>query len=554
MILFSGRIWCPIEGDLTALAVQDGTIVATGDEAIARARAAAGPVERVVVDDGGILLPAFGDGHAHPMFGGLAAEGPPIRPETSVAGIVARVAEWAAAHPEAEWITGATYDTSLAPGALFDARWLDEAVPDRPVMLRARDFHTVWVNSVALARAGITDATPDPVLGEIPHRADGSVLGTLREWGAVELVAGIASSPDLEDRVRSLERAARTYTALGVTWVQDAWVGPGELEAYLAAAGRGRLPIAFNLALYADPRRWPGQLESLREQRRRVQDLHHPDLTADTVKFFADGIIESETAAVLAPYDGHPPHSGMLAWDPDALADAVTAVDAAGFQTHIHAIGDRAVRVALDAIERADEANGPRDRRPVVAHAQLVDPADRGRLRRLRVIVNAQPLWAQTDPAMEVLTVPRLGAERSLTQYPWATLEQQGTLLSFGSDWPVSSADPLQGMAVGCSRQTSQRQPPGGWTPGERLTVRSAFAAYTAGSAYQAFRRAGSLRVGNDADLVTLDRDPFSLGDPRDLDRLRVTGTWRRGRILTGRDEPIDKSAGPGEVGQIPPS
>ena len=536
-ILFTGNLWCPTSGDLDALLVQDGRIVATGDQARGRARSIPGVTEQHIND--GWLIPAFGDGHAHPMFGGLEAEGPQVRKQGSVAEIVAEVGRWAADHPGEDWILGASYDSSLSPEGLFDARWLDEAVPDRPVALRAWDYHTMWVNTRALELAGITAQTPDPPLGEIPHRPDGSVLGTLREWGAVDLITAVADRWPLETCLRSLERAARAYAALGVTWVQDAWVEPDTVEVYCAAAQQDRLPIRFNLALYADPRHWPDQLDGFLEARRRVQEVGHPHLTANTVKFFADGVVENATGALLDHYCGCPGERGMLVWEPDLLARAVTEVDAAGFQPHIHTIGDRAVRVALDALEAAERANGPRDRRAVLAHVQLIDEADRDRFAALGAIANAEPLWSQLDALMNVLTVPRLGQERADTQYPWASLTSRGIPMSFGSDWPVSSADPLQGMAVACSRQTDEREPGGGWTPHERLPLDQAFRCYTAGTAYQAFRDAGRLTPGADADFAVLSADPRSLDDPRDLDTIRVLHTWVAGSPVAVSTVPV---------------
>lgn len=533
--VFTGRIWCPVQGRLSAVAIQDGRVVALGDDALALPDAEVREVD-------GLLLPAFGDGHAHPLFGGLEADGPDIRSQDSIKGIVSSVGEYAAAHPELEWILGASYDSSLAPHGLFDARWLDEAVADRPVMLRGWDYHTVWVNTRALELAGIDEHTPDPPLGEIPHRPDGSPIGTLREWGAVELVADLAGVPPLERRIQAIERASDAYAELGVTWVQDAWVEPPELEAYLAAARAGRLRIGYNLALYADPRRGAEQVERLVAMRQQVRDLGHPLLTAETVKFFADGVVENETAALLAPYcgGGHD-HLGILVWPPDELTRTVTAVDAAGFQPHIHAIGDRAVRHALDAIEAADRENGPRDRRAVIAHLQLVDRDDLARLARLGVVGNAEPYWAQLDALMTELTVPRLGEERSAAQYPWATLIELGTRLSFGSDWPVSAAEPLLGIAVACSRQTADRVPDGGWTPAERLGVEVALAAYTAGVAYQGFRAAGTLEIGQVADLVELTTDPLATTAPRDIDTIRVRRTWCGGRLVySTTKEPIE--------------
>jgi predicted amidohydrolase YtcJ len=482
--------------------------------------------------EGGFLMPSFGDGHAHPLLGGLEFVGPAVRPCSSVAEIVEAVRRFAAEHPNDEWIVGASYDSSLAPGGLFDARWLDDAVPDRPVALRAWDYHTMWVNSVALERAGITAQTPDPVLGEIPHREDGSVLGTLREWGAVDLVTAVLPDHDEDTRIAALGTAADYYLARGVTWVQDAWVAPGDVDTYIAAAQRDALRIRFNLALYADPRHLDTQLVQFAEASRRVRELASPLLTAQTVKFFADGVIENETGALLAPYCSGLHQHGMQVWEGDSLARAAQAVDELGLQLHIHAIGDAAVRQALDAIEYAVETNGPRDRRPVIAHVQLVDDADLERFAKLGVIPCMQPLWAQMDALMTVLTFPRLGVERADKQYRMRSLDESGAPLSLGSDWPVSSGAPLDGIAVAVSRQTAEGDPEGGWTPEEILTVERALSAYTAGVAEQAYAEGvwGQLVPGASADLLWLDRDPRET-PALELPGIRIRGTYVRGEL-----------------------
>ncbi|MFS0897173.1 amidohydrolase [Mycolicibacterium litorale] len=521
----NGTIWTGTSAPVTdALLVVDGSVAALGEEA--RARTADEEVDL----DGGFLMPSFGDGHAHPLLGGLEEVGPPVRGCGSVEEIVEAVRGYADRHPEAEWIVGASYDGSLAPNGLFDARWLDAAVLDRPVVLRAWDYHTVWCNSVALQRAGITADTPDPVLGEIPHREDGSVLGTLREWGAVDLVTAVMPARDEDVRVAALGTAADYYLARGVTWVQDAWVEPGDVETYLAAARRDALRMRFNLALYADPRHFETQLPHFAEARARVEELAAPLLTAHTVKFFADGVVENETGAVLEPYCSGLHSHGMQVWEGDSLADSVRRVDELGFQVHIHAIGDAAVRQALDAIEHAITVNGPRDRRPVIAHAQLVDDADIGRFARLGVIANMQPLWAQLDPLMTVLTVPRLGPQRSDRQYRMRTLDE-AEVLAFGSDWPVSSGAPLDGISVAASRRTVDGTPEGGWTPEEIVPVERAMRAYTAGVARQAFaeQRWGRLIAGASADLVWLD------ADPRDTPALQIPAIEVRGTFLGGK-------------------
>lgn len=537
----NGSVWAGVPGQSSsdALLVTDGAIVAMGADAVAQA-----PEGTEVVDlQGGFLMPSFGDGHAHPLLGGLEFVGPAVRPCTSVDEIVAAVRRYAEDHPAQEWIVGASYDGSLATDGLFDARWLDAAVADRPVVLRAWDYHTVWCNTAALERAGITADTPDPELGEIPHRPDGSVLGTLREWGAVDLVTAVMPARDEEVRLAALGTAADYYLAHGVTWVQDAWVEPADVQTYLEAARRGALRVRFNLALYADPRHFYDQVAHFADAHRQVTELGSPMLTAQTVKFFADGVVENETGALLQPYcSGLHSHSrgqersdsgenhGMTVWEGDSLARACQRVDELGLQIHIHAIGDAAVRQALDAIEYTVAQNGPRDRRPVIAHVQLVDDADLDRFAALGVIPCMQPLWAQEDALMNVLTVPRLGRERADKQYRMRSLADSGAPLALGSDWPVSSGAPLDGIAVGVSRQTAEGEPAGGWTPQETLAIERALAAYTAGVADQAFaeRIWGRLTPGASADLVWLDRDPRST-PPLELPGIGVRATYLRG-------------------------
>lgn len=510
-----------------ALLVTDGVVRALGGQA----RDLASGLDCEHVDlGGGFLMPSFGDGHAHPLYGGLEAVGPAVRPCGSVDEILSAVRKYADEHPDEEWIVGASYDSSLSPGGLFDARWLDSVVPDRPVALRAWDYHTMWVNTAALERAGITPDTPDPVLGEIPHRPDGSVLGTLREWGATDLVAAVMPARDERQRIGALGTATDYYLARGVTWVQDAWVEPGDVATYVEATRQDALRMRFNLALYADPRHFDSQVTDYAQARLAVDAVGSPLLTAQTVKFFADGVVENETGALLAPYCSGLHSHGMTNWEGDSLAEAARRVDELGLQIHIHAIGDAAVRQALDAIEYVQQHNGTRDRRPVIAHVQLVDQADIGRFAALGVIPNMQPLWAQMDALMTVLTIPRLGAQRADRQYQMQTLHQTGAALAFGSDWPVSSGAPLDGIAVAVSRRTAEGEPDGGWTPHEIMPMERALSSYTAAVAYQGFAEHnwGRIMPGASADLVWLDQDPHST-PPLDLPGVGIRATYLRG-------------------------
>jgi predicted amidohydrolase YtcJ len=510
------------------VAVHHGVVVALDEAALDLAGGAA----EVVDLDGGVVLPGFGDGHVHPLWGGVELAGPQVRDASSVAEVVEAVRRYAAEQPDEEWVQGGPYEATLAPDGLFDAAWLDEAVPDRPVVLQSTDHHCAWVNSEAMRRAGVTRATPDPPSGRVPRRPDGSPLGTLVEWTAMDLVLRHAPRPGRAEKELGVERAGALLASVGVTWAQEAALAPEDVEVYLAAAAAGRLPVRVNVALRAEPGRWAAQRAEFAAARAAAAASPVAgQVSARTVKFFADGVVEAGTAALLEPYDDAPHTCGLPVWEPRELAEAAAAFDADGFQLHIHAIGDAGVRAALDAVEHATRVNGPWDRRAVVAHTQLVDPADLPRFADLGVIANFEPLWTQLDPVQTDLTLPRIGPERGARQYPMASLLRSGAVLSMGSDWPVSSCRPLEGLPVAVTRQTASGRPAGGWVPEERLPPEAALAAYTAGVAYQAFEQDswGTVAVGRRADLVRLDRDPLALA-AAEWPEVRVLGTWLAGR------------------------
>lgn len=521
-----GLIWSPADQATPVaqeLLVTDGRITATGSSLIVPAAA-----ERVDLA-GGTLIPAFGDGHVHPLQAGLESLFAPVRGD-SIAAVLDGVRTWAHAHPDREWVYGGGFDLALTPDGIFDAAWLDQVLPDRPVVLRGADYHTLWCNSLALQRSGITADTPERPDGEILRRPDGTPIGTLREWGATQHVFETMPAPSRVQQVEAIDDATALCAAAGLTWLQDAWVEPSDVVTYLEAAASGALRIAVNLAFRADPKAWTTQLDEFIALRRTVELSSFSQLTARTVKFFVDGVIESGTAAMLEPYLDCPHSHGMSNWPCADLADAVRRFSRAGFQVHLHAIGDAAVRDALDAIEASGDVIGEADLRPVIAHLQVIDPADLERLAGLGVFACFQPLWAQPDPMQEVLTIPRIGPERAALQYPIRTVLESGATVSFGSDWPVTEVAPLAGLVTAVTRQTPTGQPVDGWFPAERIGLRSAFAAYTRGVALQGFRDdAGTLDVGAVADLTWLAPDLRTAG-PSDLRVARVLGTWMAGR------------------------
>jgi len=531
----------PLAPVARGVAVQDGRIVALDEAALELA----GTARETVDLDGGTVLPAFGDGHVHPLWGGVELAGPAVRDATSVAGVVDAVRRYAATHPEQEWVVGGPYDATLAPAGLFDAAWLDEAVPDRPVALQSTDHHCAWVNTEALRRAGIGADTIDPPSGSVARRSDGSPMGTLVEWTAMDLVLRHAPVATRGEKESGVAASTRLLASAGVTWAQEAALSAEDVEVYLAVAAAGRLSVRVNVALRAEPGGWPAQRKEFVAARTAAAVSPVSDqVSARTVKFFADGVIEAGTAALLAPYDDAPHTCGLPVWAPAELAAAAAAFDADGFQLHIHAIGDAGIRAALDAVEHTARVNGPRDRRPVVAHTQLVDQEDLGRFAALGVIANFEPLWTQLDPVQTDLTLPRIGPVRGARQYPMVSLLRSGAVLSMGSDWPVSSFRPLEGLPVAVTRQTPGGEPAGGWVPDERLPPAAALAAYTSGVAHQAFEEAdwGRVTVGRRADLVWLDADPLGV-DAQGWPDIAVHGTWLGGRRTwpPGRTSPSGK-------------
>ncbi|MFN8021707.1 MAG: amidohydrolase [Acidimicrobiales bacterium] len=516
-----------------AIAVADGRVVALGDEA----RGWSAGWDEVVDLRGRCVVPGFRDGHAHPVHAGEELLSLNLAPLGSVDEVIAAVRDWAASHPAVpgdEWIVGGSYISSILPDGVGDAAWLDAVCPDRPVALFSNDHHVMWANSRALAVAGIDAATPEPATGQIVRRADGSPIGTLREFGAIELVERVMPGPDPARSRGGLGVALAELARRGIVWVQDAIVDETLLGTYLAGADAGELTCRFNAAFRAEPGRWLGQRDQFVAGREQVRahEGAHGWVTANTVKFFADGVIEAGTGFLVEPYEDAPHSCGLPNWAPAELNEAVRMFDAEGFQIHIHAIGDGGVRMALDAIEHAARQNGPADRRPVIAHTQLVHPDDRPRFAALGVIANFEPLWAQLDPVMRELTIPRLGEARSALQYPIGSLVASGARISFGSDWPVTTVNPLDGLGVAVSRQTPDGHPLEGWCPGERVPMLTAIAAYTAGSAYQAFDDdRTTLGVGAPADLLVLGADITAI-DGNEARDVEVDRTVLHGRAV----------------------
>ena len=511
LLILGAPVWTgdPARPWADAVAVRGGRVAAAGPER--EVAALRGPATRVLALDGGLVLPGFADAHVHTAAGGLElaqCDLHGVEPEA----YPATVARYAAERPEAAWVLGGGWVMDAFGTAGPHRGALDAVVADRPVLLESTDGHSAWVNSRALELAGITRATPDPPRGRIERDAAGEPTGALHE-AAVALVGDLAPEPGPAEWEAAVERGQAHLHRLGITAWQDAAVEPEMLAAYRALAERGRLTGRAVAALRWEVEAGQAQLPALVERRRpagpwagcgRARSRSSPTGCSRTAPRPCSSPTWTATAAPPATWA-----SAMLG--AEELARVVTALDGEGFDVHVHAIGDRAVRDTLDAFAAAAAANGRRDARHQIAHLQFVHPDDRPRFRRLGVVANAQPYWSCLDGYMRELTLPFLDPERAGWQYPWASLRRAGAVLAFGSDWTVSTANPLEEIEVAVGRMVPGD--PGGepFLPDERVDLPAALAAFTSGSAYALRLEAqtGSVTPGKLADLAVLDRDPF---------------------------------------------
>jgi predicted amidohydrolase YtcJ len=488
-----------------------------------------GVFDKEVKLEKGYVFPAFRDGHAHPIFAGREAAGPVVTEAKSIAQIQQVLRRYRIANLDQAWIEGGAYDRSIVEGGIFLASWLDEAVSDVPVVLHASDHHTIWVNSKALEL--IPSPLPALISGSVDVDASGAPTGVLREPQAMALVLDKAPARTIEREVDSLAWADKLLAKQGIVQAQDAWITPGMTEIYLAAVSQGVLALDYNLAFKIEPHEWVKSFEFAKIDREKVIALGHAQLSAKTVKFFADGVFGSGTASVLEPYLDNLHNHGEPLWSESELKAACLEAAKLGFQLHIHAIGDAGVRQALDAIEFAQEQQGKPKLPNVIAHAELISDSDIPRFAKLNVIANMQPLWAQAD-GMLMSCVPRLGMGRIDQMYRMRDLIDSGALIAFGSDWPVSSSDPILGIATAVTRQTADAKPEGGWVIEQAITAEEAFTSYSSSVTFQLTGiKSIPLNVGQSCDFIVLDQNPLETTSTK-LRDIKVIATFKAGKEL----------------------
>jgi len=542
LIVINGKVYAGDGGELAeAVAVTGNKVVRVGtNREVQRLRRA----QTVVVDaKGGAVVPGFNDAHAHLINGGLSLDQISLSDAKTIDDIKDTIRVWSEAHPERAWITGRGWYYQPFNGAMPTRQMLDALVPDRPAYLIAYDGHTGWANSKALELAGITRRTKSPANGVIvKDPRTGEPTGALKE-SAMALVSAVAPQPTEEDRLAAIRAAIDNAHRVGITSVQDAGGTAADLELLDRLRKRGELTLRVYQALRADASLTDAGLAELETVRSRFAD--DPLLKTGAIKLIADGVIESHTAAMLEPYANRA-STGDARFTQASLDRVVGLLDKSGWQLMTHAIGDAAVRMTLDAYEAAAKANPApeRGRRHRIEHIETIDTADVPRFGTLGVIAAMQPVHATPSPAPGDVWSTNIGDERAARGWLWNSIAKAGGRLVFGSDWPVMTLNPLEGLRVAVTRTTPEGLPAGGWIPAERLTLRKAIEAYTRDGAWASFdeQRKGLLAKDMLADIVILTDDVFS-GPASRLTTTEVAVTIADGKVVYRRDPPENTTA-----------
>ena len=512
-----------------AIAVRADKIIFVGDAKSAESYK--GPSTKVIDAKGKLVLPGFTDCHVHFMSGSLGLTQVDLTGANTIEEIQKRVKDYAAAHPTLPWITGMGWQyPTFGATALPNKKILDDVLADRPVYLVAYDGHSSWANSKALAMAGIDRNTPDPPNGKIVRDANGEATGALKE-AAGDVVERLMPKPTREERLTALRKGLHEANRLGVVRVHSAGGDFEYLDLYDELRKNGELTVRQYIAYFLDPPELkPEAIEKIEQARKKYNDEW---ISGGAVKTMLDGVVEAHTAAMLGTYADDTSQSGKLFWDPDKYKQAIAELDKRGLQIFTHAIGDRAVRTALDAYENAQKTNHSTDDRPRIEHIETITAEDIPRFGKLGVIASFQPL--HTDPNEDTLKVWAVaaGPDRVSRAWPWRSVESTGGKLAFGSDWPVVTISPWPGVQNALTRQTAEGEPAGGWVPKERINIEDAVRGYTLGAAFAGRREKteGSLETGKLADLIILSKDLFTI-EPPDILSEEVLVTMVGGKVV----------------------
>jgi predicted amidohydrolase YtcJ len=490
----------------------DGRIVATGDESLRQRY----PDAKLIDGDGHCLLPGLVDAHAHLSSQGFLATSLDLAGVPSLAEALDRIKAYARANPSTRIITGRGWNQVLWPDKRFPtASDIDAVVADRPVWLRRIDGHAGWANSRMLDLAGIDDDTPDPVGGKIMRDADGKATGVLVDI-AMDLVDAVVPPPDKREIRLAYLEAIESLVALGLTGMHDAGITITEAEVLIAMADDGELDMRVYAMLSDAGENLDAMGEPLVGHGRDHLDIR-------SVKLYADGALGSRGAALREPYADDPENRGLAFLATSDLADKIRKSNEMGFQVGIHAIGDLANRMSLDALETVQGAK-PSPLRNRIEHAQVVALEDIPRFAKLGVVASMQGVHATSDMNM---AEDRVGHERILGAYAWRRFLDSGAVIANGSDFPVELPNPFYGLYASVTRQDRDGRPAGGWYADQAMTREEALDSFTLAAAWAALQedRMGSLEAGKWADFIIVDRDYFEI-PAAEIDDIRVLETW----------------------------
>jgi predicted amidohydrolase YtcJ len=520
-----------------SLAIRKGKIVGVGsDEQMERMRG----IGTKMIDAGGkLVLPAFTDSHVHFSEGAFSLTHVNLEGSKDVTDIQNRLRAYADQHPDDKWILGRGWNYAMfGQETLPNKKYLDQLFPAIAVFLECYDGHTYWASSKALALAGINKNTPNPPNGEIVHDpVTGEPTGALKESPAGSLVSKVIPEPTKVENLIALRAAIKWANQNGLARVHSAGGDFSSLDLLQELRDDKQLSLRFHVSYKAQPPELrPDDLAAVATAQKK---FHDEWIDFNSVKFLLDGVVESHTAAFLEPYTDDPSTKGSLFWDPEKYKSAVAELDKKGFQLYTHAIGEYAVRTALDAYEVAEQKNHTKDHRNRIEHIETISAADIPRFAKFGVIASMQPLHSYPDEDTLDVWARNIGPERASRAWAWKSIAQHGAHYTFGSDWPIVTLNPWEGIQTAVTRQTEEGKPAGGFVPSQKLTVAQAVEGYTIEAAYAGHleKTEGSLETGKVADVIIVDRNIFEV-DPHTINKTKVVLTIVGGKIVYEADTP----------------